>query len=96
MSANQRVYLNGHIDVPVAHWDAVVLALPTHISLTREEPGCISFKVTQSNSVECRFLVAEIFEDQAAFEAHQERTKESEWAIVSADCPRDFKIETRD
>ncbi|MBL4725083.1 MAG: antibiotic biosynthesis monooxygenase [Rhizobiaceae bacterium] len=96
MSANQKIYLNGYIDVPVAQWDAVAMALPTHIALTREEPGCISFKVTQSNSVECRFVVAEIFEDQAAFEAHQERTKASEWAIISADCPRDFKIETRD
>ncbi|PCI02985.1 MAG: antibiotic biosynthesis monooxygenase [Hyphomicrobiales bacterium] len=96
MLTNQRVYLNGHIDVPVDQWHAVVLALPTHIELTREEPGCISFKVTQSTSVECRFLVAEIFEDQAAFEAHQERTKASEWAKITADCPRDFTIKTQD
>jgi len=96
MSANQKVYLNGHIDVPAEQWETVSAALPTHVALTHEEPGCISFEVTKCPDVDNRFLVAEIFENQAAFEAHQARTKASDWFKISADCPREFHIETRD
>lgn len=96
MSANQKVYLSGHIDVPEDQWDAVAAALPTHVALTHEEPGCISFEVTKCPDVERRFLVAEIFKNQTAFEAHQVRTKASDWAEISKDCPRNFSIETRD
>lgn len=47
-------------------------ALPTHIALTREEAGCLSFEVTQTDD-SLVWAVAERFVDAAAFEAHQTR-----------------------
>lgn len=85
-----RVTLTGHIDVPPDRMDDVQAALPTHISLTRAEPGCLSFDVDPCPEVPGRFLVSEVFVDQQAFDAHQARTKASQWARVTAGMPRDY------
>ena len=45
--------------------------LPEHIRLTRAEPGCLSFEVTQSGDPMI-WRVAERFADRAAFDAHLE------------------------
>jgi quinol monooxygenase YgiN len=87
-----KVYLDGHIDVPKTRLDAVAAALPAHLALTRAEPGCLSFNVTPCTEVAGRFLVSEAFANQAAFDAHQARTKASEWFEVTAGIPRDYKI----
>lgn len=87
------IKLTGYIDVPADRVEAVSKALPRHVALTRAEPGCLSFDVTPDFSVPGRFQVAELFTDQKAFDAHQNRTKSSEWAIVTADIPRTYQIE---
>lgn len=87
------IKLTGHIDVPKERLQTVQDALPTHIALTRAEPGCLSFEVTQDSALPGRFLVAERFVDQAAFDAHQTRTKASDWARITAGIPRDYVIE---
>ncbi len=87
------IKLTGYIDVPADRLDAVSRALPHHVALTRAEPGCLSFDVTPDVSVPGRFQVAELFTDQKAFDAHQTRTKSSEWATVTADIPRTYQIE---
>ncbi len=65
--------------------------LPDHIRLTRQEPGCISFEVTQSADP-LIWTVEECFVDQAAFDVHQARTKTSEWARQTATIQRDYRI----
>jgi quinol monooxygenase YgiN len=65
--------------------------LPEHIRLTRQEPGCLSFEVTQSADP-LIWTVEECFTDQAAFDAHQTRTKASEWARQTAAIRRDYRI----
>ncbi|MBO6896337.1 MAG: antibiotic biosynthesis monooxygenase [Shimia sp.] len=87
------IKLTGYIDVPADRVEAVSKALPRHVALTRAEPGCLSFDVTPDVSVPGRFQVAELFTDQKAFDAHQTRTKSSEWATVTADIPRTYQIE---
>lgn len=87
-----KVYLDGHIDVPQEWLEAVSAALPTHIALTRAEAGCLSFNVTPCAEVAGRFLVSEVFANQAAFDAHQARTKASDWFQVTVGIPRDYKI----
>lgn len=87
-----KIYLQGHIDVPLDRLDAVKTALPEHIALTHAEAGCISFEVVESGDIAGRFLVAEIFTNQAAFDAHQERAKTSDWAKVTQGIPRDYSI----
>ncbi len=87
-----QVSLNGHIDVPAGRMDAVAQALPLHIELSRAEPGCIFFNVGPCPDVPGRFLVSESFEDRASFDAHQTRTKSSEWARVAEGIPREYEI----
>jgi quinol monooxygenase YgiN len=65
--------------------------LPEHIRLTRQEPGCLAFEVTQSADP-LIWTVEECFIDQAAFDAHQTRTKTSEWARQTATIQRDYRI----
>lgn len=89
-----RIFLNGHIDVPDHRLDAVRAALPMHIALTRAEEGCITFDVVESDTVPGRFMVAEIFVDQAAFDAHQVRARGSEWFKVTEGIERHFAITT--
>ncbi len=93
---DKRVYLNGYIDVPADRLADVSEALPVHIELTRAEPGCISFEVTASETVEGRFDVAEVFVDQAAFDAHQTRTRASDWFKTTEGIPREFSITVGD
>lgn len=91
-----RVFLDGYMEVPPERRAAVTRALPDHIALTRAEPGCLAFDVTPSPDHPGRFLVSEIFANQAAFEAHQVRAKASAWAEVTAGLPRHYTIRTED
>ena len=91
-STAHRVYLNGNIDVPADRLDAVRTALPKHIALTRAETGCISFEVVESQDVAGRFMVAEVFVDQEAFDAHQSRTKASDWFVTTQGIPREYEV----
>lgn len=87
-----KIYLTGYIDVPDDRLEAVKSALPQHISLTRAEPGCLSFDVVQNENIRGRFMVAEVFVDQAAFDAHQTRTKNSDWFKTTEAIPREYSI----
>lgn len=89
-----RVFLDGYVEVPPARLAVVTGALPDHIALTRAEPGCLAFTVTPSPDHPDRFLVSEIFADQAAFEAHQARGKGSAWAEITAGLSRHYTIRT--
>jgi quinol monooxygenase YgiN len=87
-----RIFLDGYIDVPPDRLDAVTAALPAHIALTRAEPGCLSFSVEPDADIAGRFTVSEVFIDQAAFDAHQDRMRSSEWFAVTKGIPRDYVI----
>lgn len=89
---NARVYLDGFLNVPADRLDAVRAALPQHIALTRSEKGCVSFEVTEDVNRPGRFNVSEIFEDQVAFDAHQSRTKGSDWFAVTEGIPREYSV----
>ncbi len=86
------VTLTGHINVPADRLDAVRTALPEHIRLTRAEPGCLSFDVTEDPATPGRFAVAEEFTDSEAFRAHQARAGASDWARVSDGVPRHYTV----
>jgi quinol monooxygenase YgiN len=65
-----------------------------HIRLTRAEPGCLSFRVNETDDP-LIWQVDEEFVDAAAFDAHQARTRASIWAKETAGITRDFtKTET--
>jgi quinol monooxygenase YgiN len=71
--------------------DIVRRHLPTHIALSRAEPGCLTFHVTQTTDPLVWHL-DETFTDRAAFEAHQARTRASDWFRATAHIARDFRV----
>ena len=81
---------------PEERRQAVAEGLTEHIALSRSESGCIHFNVDPCPEVEGRYLVSESFVDQAAFDAHQTRTKASAWAEITAGIPREYEITTED
>jgi len=65
--------------------------LPDHVRLTKAEPGCISFDVAQTEDP-LVWRVEESFVDKLAFEAHQTRTRSSDWGSATSAIRREFKI----
>ncbi|MCP5086365.1 MAG: antibiotic biosynthesis monooxygenase [Rhodobacteraceae bacterium] len=82
----------GYLLVPPERIASVLAALPHHIALTRAESGCLVFTVTKNPDQAGRFDVYEEFSDRAAFDAHQIRTANSDWALVSEGLQRHYKI----
>lgn len=75
----------------MAEVETVQRHLPDHVRLTRAEPGCISFEVTQTDDP-LVWRVEELFADQAAFDFHQQRTRASEWFTATSAIAREYGI----
>jgi quinol monooxygenase YgiN len=86
------VVLEGYIEVPDADAEIVSAALPVHIKLTQEEPGCLEFSVTKDKEIPGRYNVYERFTDTVSFEAHQQRVRESYWGSVTKNVARHYTI----
>ena len=86
------VRLTGTLTCAGPDADTVRAALPEHIRLSRAEPGCMHFDVTETATGV--FTVSEEFVDQTAFDAHQTRTRASDWWALTGHIPRDFQITT--
>jgi len=71
---------------------AVARAAQVHIRLSRAEPGCRSFSLEQSGDDPCRWEVDETFANRAAFEAHQARTRDSDWWRITGHMVRRFEV----
>lgn len=87
-----KVYLTGTLTCSQDDLEMLTEAVKVHIALTRAEPGCERFDVVQSADNPCAFEVNETFTDKAAFEAHQTRTRASEWWGKTEHIPRDFTM----
>lgn len=86
------IRLTGTLTCATADDLAIVTThLPAHIAASRAEPGCLSFNVSQTVNP-LVWQLDEAFTDQAAFEAHQSRTRASLWFAASRHLARDFKI----
>ncbi|MFN7223516.1 MAG: putative quinol monooxygenase [Paracoccaceae bacterium] len=66
--------------------------LPDHIRLSRAEPGCLSFDVSQTDDPMI-WDVHETFRTRADFDAHQTRTRDSRWFDATRHILRDFRVE---
>lgn len=71
--------------------ETVRIYLNDHIRLSRAEPGCLRFEVVQTSDP-LIWQVDETFVDQAAFDAHQTRTKASPWYAATAHIARAFQM----
>jgi quinol monooxygenase YgiN len=90
MSGEVRV--SGYLRCAPEEIGMVREALTEHIRLTRAEPGCLSFDVTQDPGDPCRWNVDETFVDAAAFEAHRARAAASDWGRMTAHLFRDIHV----
>jgi len=65
--------------------------LPEHIRLTREESGCLSFEVNETDDP-LIWTVEELFVSQEAFSLHQLRTKASVWGQQTQTIAREYSV----
>ena len=87
-----KVILKGHIIVPDSDIAAVKIELTNHIELTRQESGCVVFKVSQDIENLNRFNVYEEFTDRNSFANHQDRVRESTWGAITVNVERHYEI----
>lgn len=89
------IRVTGQLICATAEDAALVTAhLPEHIRLSRAEAGCLEFNVDQTGPL--IWQLDESFVDRAAFEAHQTRTRASEWYRAAVHLGRDFQISDSD
>jgi len=84
------VHLSGYL-VCGTEAEAATVArhLPRHVALTRAEEGCVRFEVTRTEDP-LVWRVEEQFRDDAAFRAHQQRARDSEWGVATAGIERRY------
>ncbi|MCA0934137.1 antibiotic biosynthesis monooxygenase [Vibrio alginolyticus] len=87
-----KVTLKGYILVPESELELIKNELENHTRLTLQEPGCITFRVTECAHNPVRFDVYEEFCNEADFDAHQKRVKESYWGKVTVNVERHYEI----
>ncbi|MCL1051778.1 antibiotic biosynthesis monooxygenase [Shewanella abyssi] len=87
-----KVILSGYILVEESELTIIKDALLTHIELTKNEPGCIVFEVSQDSDHSHRFNVYEEFIDDTSFKAHQSRVANSKWGEVTVNVERHYQI----
>lgn len=85
------VALTGTIIIPTDRQAALLPLLEDHKNLTRQEPGCLKFDVTQDEQDATLFHVDELFQDEPAFAHHQSAGATRPWGPASKDLARDFK-----
>ncbi len=90
--AVQKVILEGYIEVPEKDMEIVEMELPIHTDLTKNEKGCIVFKITKDKAIENRFNIYEEFNSAEAFEYHQKRIKASRWGAISKNVVRNYQV----
>ncbi|NQZ20861.1 MAG: antibiotic biosynthesis monooxygenase [Colwellia sp.] len=87
-----EITLQGHIIVPDADLDTVKSELLIHTKLTKQETGCLLFNVTVDKNNPNKFDVYEKFVNQAAFDIHQNRVKNSNWGKVTHRVKRHYQV----
>lgn len=91
MGVTGEVRLAGTIRCATDETESLRAAIPDHVARSRAEPGCLAFDI-RATADPCIYEVTERFRDQAAFDAHQMRTRASAWWGVTGHMDRDFEI----
>jgi quinol monooxygenase YgiN len=87
-----KIIMCGHVIIPADERDVFEKAIPIHIQLTLDEPGCLEFSIVEDKDNPNKFAVYEEFSDKAAFLYHQERTKKSAWNDVAKNMERHYSF----
>ena len=87
-----QVRLSGFLRCATVDEVEIVKAhLTDHVRLTKAEPGCLPFVVSQTENP-LVWCVEEVFSDRAAFDFHQQRTRASEWFTATSMIQRDYVV----
>ncbi|PTQ71934.1 quinol monooxygenase YgiN [Celeribacter persicus] len=86
-----KILLTGTMTCAPEEVEHVLALMPEHIRLSRAEPGCLQFDLWQDEVRPTEFHVTEVFRDAYAFDAHQDRTRSSDWFRVTGHMHRDFR-----
>lgn len=86
-----KILLTGTLHCAAEDIEDVLAVMDEHIRLSRAEAGCLQFELWQDEVTPTLFHVNEVFRDAASFEAHQARTRGSDWFRVTHDMTRDFR-----
>jgi len=75
------------LQVHAAHRERFLAAITSQgaVSLERE-PGCLQFDICVDTADPNRFLLYEVYEDSAAFDAHRETPHFAVWQEAAAEC----------
>jgi autoinducer 2-degrading protein len=78
------------LDVRPEHLDEFLGGIRVNARASlRDEPGCLRFDVHRSVDDPCRFVLHEIYRDQAAFaDEHRATSHYAAWREVAARCVR--------
>lgn len=88
-----KVTLKGFITVADDDIINVLNELSNHIKLTRKEPGCLVFNVTQDEENRHRFNVYEEFKNKESFTLYQSRVRNSLWGKITKNVERSYNVE---
>jgi autoinducer 2-degrading protein len=56
------------------------------ICSVRDEPGCVRFDVLQDTSNPDRYYFYEVYQDEAAFQAHTQTPHLTRWRAAAGEC----------
>lgn len=84
--------LSGFLELPPGRIEELRPTLAEHVRLTRAEPGCLCFDVTEDPEIPGRFNLYEEFVDPDAFRVHQRRSAASAWGRISVDFIRRYTV----
>ena len=87
-----QIIVTGHIIIPIEELDIVIAALEDHKRLTRAEPGGLILNIRPDKEDIGRYKVYEKFTSREAFDAHQVRIAGSDWAEISKNVERHYKL----
>ncbi|GAA0977575.1 hypothetical protein GCM10009555_038970 [Acrocarpospora macrocephala] len=76
-----------HLQVRPDHVDAFLPGIEANARASREEPGCLRFDVLRTDEDQHRFVLYEIYRDEAAFyQEHRATPHYAAWREVAAAC----------
>lgn len=73
-----------HLEVQPEHKEAFLVEVLANAQASRGEAGVIQFDVLQQNGDPARFLLYEVYQDEAALEAHHHTPHFQRWVEKGA------------
>ena len=77
--------MNVYVTVKPDQLDAFKAAILTNAAASRTEPGCIRFDVIQKKDDPYTFVLVEIYQNEAALDAHRQTPHFQQWRASSGD-----------